>query len=374
VAYIRTTHTGSLPRPSNLRELLIAREGGSEAPKLDEVTKEAVDAVVQQQGEIGIDVLSDGEMGKISYGTYVKNRLSGFDGELGSEVRSRELDDYPDFADLVARTRSQLPADPACNGPVELKDSDAVHQDIENLKSAAALAGIPESRLFMTAASPGVIALFFEDRYYRSREDYLAAIVDAMRHEYRAIVDSGITLQLDCPDFAGGYVLQDVSVEEFRRQVILAVEAMNAALEGLPPERMRLHVCWGNSDGPHTTDIALHDIIDLVLRARPAGISLEASNPRHGHEWQLFESFDVPEDKYLIPGVIDSTTNFVEHPELVAQRIRNYVQLLGPDRVVAGSDCGFGTMVMLQDQVAPSVVWAKLRSMVEGARIAGESI
>ena len=263
-----------------------------------------------------------------------------------------------------------MPA-PTCTGPISVRDQAAVHTDIANLLAAAEAAGIGTDRLFMSAASPGVISHFIENRHYDDRESYLAALVDAMRYEYKAIVDAGIVLQLDCPDFAMSYnnVFQDLSVDEFRREVSLAVAALNAAIEGLPPELIRVHLCWGNTEAPHTHDISLRDIIDIVLRCHVAGISIEASNPRHAHEWQVFADVKLPDDRYLIPGVIDSTTNFVEHPEAVAQRIGNYVDLLGPDRVIAGTDCGFGTSVG-RDRVVRSVAWAKLEALVEGARLA----
>jgi 5-methyltetrahydropteroyltriglutamate--homocysteine methyltransferase len=243
-----------------------------------------------------------------------------------------------------------------------------VQADIANLQAAARQAGA--TQVFMSAASPGVVAFFIPDRHYGNREAYVGAIAEAMRPEYRAIVEAGITLQLDCPDLAMAGSRYD-SVGEFRKVVASNVEALNHALQGLPPERLRLHICWGNYEGPHTRDVALRDIIDLVLRANVSGISLEACNPRHGHEWRVFEEVRLPEDRYLIPGVIDSTNNFVEHPDLIAERLVNYASLIGPERVMAGSDCGFGTFAGVSS-VAPSVVWAKFRSMADGARRARE--
>jgi 5-methyltetrahydropteroyltriglutamate--homocysteine methyltransferase len=338
--------------------------------------REAVAEIVQRQVDLGISVLNDGEVSKPQYATYVKDRLTGFEQlDRPPNRSSRDLAEHPDFVQVMDRIRGSRPMPaPTCTGPVSVRDQAAVHTDISNLLAAAEAAGIGTDRLFMSAASPGVISHFIENRHYSDRESYLAALVDAMRYEYKAIVEAGIVLQLDCPDFAMSYnnVFQDLSVEEFRREVSLAVDALNTAIEGLPPELVRVHLCWGNTEAPHTHDISLRDIIDIVLRCNVAGISIEASNPRHAHEWQVFRDVKLPDDRYLIPGVIDSTTNFVEHPEAVAQRIGNYVDLLGPDRVIAGTDCGFGTSVG-RDRVVRSVAWAKLAALVEGARLASVS-
>ena len=377
MATVRTTHTGSLHRPPDLEARMVAREldGGEDPPK--ELKREAVEEIVAKQVAIGIDILNDGEVSKPQYATYVKDRLSGFERVENAAPRTgRDVADHPDFAAVMDRIRgTRAMPSPICVGPVTLADSSAVQVDIANLLSAAKAAGVGTERLFMSAASPGVIAHFIENRHYPDRESYLGALVDAMRHEYKAIVDAGITLQLDCPDFAMSYntIFQDLSVQEFRSEVALAVEAINAAIEGLPPELVRVHLCWGNTEAPHTHDIPLADIIDLVLGCHAAGISIEASNPRHAHEWEVFTTVDLPDDRYLIPGVIDSTTNFVEHPELVAQRLENYVRILGPERVVAGTDCGFGTSVG-RNRVVRSVAWAKLEAMVEGARLASERV
>jgi 5-methyltetrahydropteroyltriglutamate--homocysteine methyltransferase len=255
-----------------------------------------------------------------------------------------------------------------CTGKVEAKDPQAVKTDIRTLTTAATTAGA--ENLFMSAASPGVVAFFIPDRHYGNHEAYLAAIAEAMRPEYRAIVEAGITLQLDCPDLAmAGSRFETVA--EFRRFAAANVEALNHALQGLPPERLRVHICWGNYEGPHTRDVQLKDIVDIVLGANVAGLSLEACNPRHAHEWRVFEDVKLPDDRYLVPGVIDSTNNFVEHPDLVAERLLNYSRLVGAERVMAGSDCGFGTFAGVSN-VAPSVVWAKFQSMAEGARRAKE--
>jgi 5-methyltetrahydropteroyltriglutamate--homocysteine methyltransferase len=373
MAASRTTHTGSLHRPVELESQVVARETAHGEGPPNTLIREAVSEIVQRQVDLGISVLNDGEVSKPQYATYVKDRLTGFEQLDRPRNRSgRDLADHPDFVQVMDRIRGSqpLPA-PTCTGPISVKDHAAVHTDIANLLAAADAAGVGTDRLFMSAASPGVISHFIEDLHYRDRESYLAALVNAMRYEYKAIVDAGIILQLDCPDFAMSYnnVFQELSVDEFRREVALAVAALNAAIEGLPPELIRVHLCWGNTEAPHTHDISLRDIIDIVLQCRVAGISIEASNPRHVHEWQVFADVKLPEDRYLIPGVIDSTTNFVEHPEAVAQRIGNYVDLLGPDRVIAGTDCGFGTSVG-RDRVVRSVAWAKLAALVEGASLA----
>ena len=369
---ILTTHTGSLPRPPDLAELLDDHERGGAAVGLVDRTRDSVAEVVRAQLEIGLDLVNDGEHTKSGYSTYVKDRLTGFEGPPAPPTPRPDNDAYPDFAEVNARLMPRaLAPQPTCNGPITLRDKDAVHHDIEALRSAAQRSGIGTDRLFMSAASPGVIAHFFANNYYPDRAEYLEAIVDAMRDEYHAIVDAGILLQLDCPDFAmsRNSVFYGMNREEFRHVVAQAVEALNAAVAELPPERMRLHVCWGNYEGPHTSDVPLADIIDLIVQARPAGVSVEACNPRHAHEWEVFESFELPSDKYLMPGVVDSTTNFVEHPQLVAHRLGQYVRLLGAERVVAGTDCGFATFVG-RSRVAGSVAWAKLRSVVEGARLA----
>lgn len=373
---IRTTHTGSLPRVEGLSELLVAHDEGQAVEGLDEAVGRAVADVVRHQQEVGLDLINDGEQGKIGYSTYVKERLTGFDGESQGLTGLPELAAHPDYAERMFSQIGEIRVDtPACTGPIELRDPQAVGHDIENLTNAADAAGVPRDRLFMTAASPGVVSVFFADQHYGDREAYLKAIADAMRAEYRAIAEAGITLQLDCPDLAmsGNLMLADVPLDEFRTVIEANVEALNDALRDVPAERSRIHLCWGNYEGPHTLDVGLADIIDIVLGAKPAGIVMEAANPRHGHEWAVFQDVKLPEDKYVVPGVVDSTSNFVEHPELVAQRLLNYARLVGPERVMAGTDCGFGTFVGLA-QVAPSITWAKFASMVQGAKLASERI
>lgn len=373
MATIRTTHTGSLHRPPELESLLVARElaDGGDPPAA--LIRQAAEEIVRKQVDLGISLVNDGEVSKPQYATYVKDRLTGFERiDRPPSRAARDLDEHPDFVEVMDRIRGnpQMPS-PICTGPITVRDPEAVHVDIANLLAAGEAAGIGPDQMFMSAASPGVITHFVENRYYSDREEFLGALVEVMRYEYKAIVDAGIMLQLDCPDFAMSYnfVFANHSVEEFRREVALAVDALNSAIAGLPEDRIRVHLCWGNTEAPHSHDIALRDIIDLVLTCRAAGISIEASNPRHAHEWEVFSEVKLPDDRYLIPGVIDTTTNFVEHPEVVAQRLEHYVRLLGAERVVAGTDCGFGTSVG-RNRVVRSVAWAKLAAMVEGAAIA----
>jgi 5-methyltetrahydropteroyltriglutamate--homocysteine methyltransferase len=368
-----TTHTGSLPRPADLTQLLQDREDGKATPGIEQRIAEAVKEVVRVQVEAGVDVINDGELGKIGYSTYVKDRLTGF--ERTASVTRPPIADIAEFPDWETFRRPVASAiryafTAACTGDVKPKDTRAVQTDIQTLEAAAAAAGA--SQLFMSAASPGVVAYFIPDQHYGNYEAYLAAIADAMRPEYRAIVEAGITLQLDCPDLAMAGA-RFSSVAEFRRFAALNVEALNHALQGLPPEQLRVHICWGNYEGPHTRDVELKDIVDIVLGAHALGLSVEGCNPRHAHEWRVFEDVKLPDGGYVVPGVIDSTNNFVEHPDLVAQRLLNYASVVGADRVMAGSDCGFGTFAGVSN-VAPSVVWAKFRSMAEGARRAAERV
>jgi 5-methyltetrahydropteroyltriglutamate--homocysteine methyltransferase len=375
MARIQTTHTGSLPRPAELLSLLIAHEqGAADRAALEAAIATAVVDIVARQAATGIDVPNDGEMGKIAYATYVKERLSGFDGE-SSPITPGDLLDFPE----LARRRAQQQAGgtpslmPACTGPIAVKDAEQSKRDVRNLKSATA--DRPSDSVFMSAASPGVIALFFKNQYYPTREAYLAAIADAMQSEYETIADAGFVLQLDCPDLAMGRHIQfnDATIEEFRRQAQLNVEALNHATRNIPPEKMRMHLCWGNYEGPHHRDVPLRDIVDIVVQARPTMISLEASNPRHEHEWAVFEEVKLPAGKSLIPGVIDSTNNYIEHPELIAQRLERFARQVGAENVMAGSDCGFATRAGM-GAVDPDITWAKFEAMAEGARIASDRL
>jgi 5-methyltetrahydropteroyltriglutamate--homocysteine methyltransferase len=366
-----TTHTGSLPRPDDLIRMMFAKEEGVpvDTAALGARIRSAVTEVVSKQVEAGLAVVNDGEMSKPSYATYVKDRLRGFGGE-SHPLQYRDLVDFPGMAKRVfgdpGRARRKTPA---CNGPITVGDASAAQADARNLK--AAVASAPAAEAFLTAASPGVISLFFRNDHYPSHEAYLFAIAEAMQGEYETIAGAGFVLQVDCPDLAMGRHIQfaGLGLEEFRKMARLHIAALDHALRNVPAERVRLHLCWGNYEGPHHYDVALADIIDLVFEARPAGISFEAANPRHGHEWRLFERLKLPPGKVIIPGVIDSTTNFIEHPELVAERISRYAKLVGREHVIASTDCGFGTWVG-QAAVDPDIVWAKLASLAAGARLA----
>ncbi len=366
-----TTHTGSLPRPDDLIRMMFAKEEGVpvDPAALAARVRSAAAEVVRKQAEAHIDVINDGEVSKPSYATYIKDRLGGFGG-TSQPLQYQDLVDFPGMARRVfgdpGRARRKTPA---CTGPITVRDARATQADADNLKAALDQVKVEEG--FMTAASPGVISLFFRDDHYGSHEAYLFAIADAMRHEYETVAKAGFVLQVDCPDLAMGRHIQfaGLSLEEFRKMARLHVEALNHALANIPPDRLRMHLCWGNYEGPHHYDVPLADIIDIVFEARPSGISFEAANPRHGHEWKLFERVKLPKGKVIVPGVLDSTTNFVEHPELVAERIGRYARLVGRENVIAGTDCGFGTWVG-QAAVDPDVVWAKLASMAEGARLA----
>jgi 5-methyltetrahydropteroyltriglutamate--homocysteine methyltransferase len=372
---ILTTHTGSLPRPNDLVQLMFAREEGKPVDEkaVHERVRSAVSEIVHKQVDVGLDVINDGEMGKVAYSTYVKDRLTGFEGE-GQLSGLADMADFPEYAGrLFTDPAIQHLKTPACNGPIKVKDREAVKRDIENLKAAAKEVKFED--MFMTAASPGVISLFLTNRYYPSHEAYLQAIAEAMREEYRSIVEAGIVLQVDCPDLAMGRHIQfaDLSIQEFRKRIGLHVEVLNGALDGLPPEQLRMHLCWGNYEGPHHKDVELKEIIDIVLRARPSAILLESCNPRHEHEWAVFQDVKLQPGKILVPGVIDSTNNYIEHPDLVAQRLVRFANLVGRENVMAGADCGFGTFVGLST-VDPKITWAKFQAMAEGARVASKQL
>jgi 5-methyltetrahydropteroyltriglutamate--homocysteine methyltransferase len=372
---ILTTHTGSLPRPPDLIRMMFAREEGVpvDGPALAARIRTAVAEVVRKQADAGITVVNDGELSKPSYATYIKDRLSGFGG-ASHPLQYRDLVDFPEMAKRVfgdpGRARRKTPA---CTGPISLRDPEAARVDADNLK--AALGAVEVKDAFMSAASPGVISLFFRDDHYGSHEAYLFAIAEAMRPEYETVARAGFILQLDCPDLAMGRHIQfaDLPLEEFRAMARLHLAALDRAVANIPPEQLRIHLCWGNYEGPHHYDVPLADILDLVFAARPQGISFEAANPRHAHEWRVFERVKLPAGKVIIPGVLDSTTNFIEHPELVAERIGRYARLVGRENVIAGTDCGFGTWVG-QAAVDADIVWAKLASLAEGARLASREL
>jgi len=369
--HILTTHTGSLPRPPELTAALQRRDRGEgEDDGLDAQIRDAVADLVRHQADAGVSVVNDGEAGKIGYSTYVKERLEGFGGTGGLTGMPADMIEFPGF---MERVMGDLDFEmPACIGPVRYRDLDAVRADIANLE--AALEGADVEDAFMSAASPGVIAVFLQNQHYDSHEDYVFALSEAMKPEYDEIHKAGIVLQVDCPELAmTRQMMMDESLEEFRDRARVNVEALNRATADIPPEDMRLHLCWGNYEGPHHHDVALRDIIDIVFEARPAAISFEAANPRHEHEWNVFEDVKPPEGKVLIPGVLDSTTNYIEHPELIAQRLVRYGRLVGPENVMAGSDCGFATFASFLT-VDPGITWAKLRAMAEGAELASKEL
>ncbi len=373
---ILTTHTGSLPRSVPLQELLRQREDQQDFdPESFHVSiRDAVADIVARQQDTGIDVVNDGEQGRSQYATYVKERLTGFEGERMVRSHTRLDDaDFPEYAATQTHMSSRNMPQPACTGPIGWKDWPAVERDIRALQDASSDAQVAE--VFMTAASPGVIANFLPNEYYATEEEYLYALAEVMKDEYNAISEADLLLQIDCPDLAMTRVSQfsHLSVDEFKKIVELHVEVINYALKDIDPERMRLHVCWGNTEGPHHHDVPLREIVEIVLRARPLGLSVEGANPRHGHEWKVWEDVPLPDGKVLIPGVLDTTTNFIEHPELIAQRILNYANIVGRENVMAGSDCGFGTSAWGR-KVETNIAWAKLASMVEGARLVSQEL
>lgn len=373
---ILTTHTGSLPRSAGLLSTVLAKEAGVavDEGKFESLVRSSVEDIVRKQVDLGVDILNDGELSKPSYATYIKDRLSGFGSESSiAEVMAERMDlsEFPDFAEQMAVTMAAAAKIrfAACDGPIAYTDRAAVDKDIANLKAAAKAVNVED--LFLSAASPGVVALFFPNHYYPTEEAYLEAIATAMREEYEAIHRAGIVLQLDCPDLAVPVI--GMSREDYRKDIELRVAALNQAVANIPPEAMRTHVCWGNGEFPRKYDVPLKDIIDILLKARPDGLMLMASNARHEHEWTVFEDVKLPDGKYLIPGVLDSTSNVIEHPEVVAQRLTRYANLVGRENVMAGTDCGFGTIAGMQ-VVAPSVAWAKFQAMAEGARLATEQL
>lgn len=372
---ILTTHVGSLPRSAPVIACLQTKEQGEpyDQAEFDAVMRQGVSDAVARQREVGIDIVSDGETSKIGYATYIKDRLAGFEGH---HPRPPHLDlaPHPDFREAIGRMIGpQTFRRAACTGPIELVDREAVRKDIDNLRLALDEHG--GGRAFMNAASPGVVSSFQSNRYYDTHEAYVDAIAEVMRYEYEAIADAGFDLQLDCPDLAmakhTGF--QELDEDEFLERARYQVEALNRAVANIPPERMRMHICWGNYEGPHDHDIPLTKIIDIVLSAKPAAILFEAANPRHRHEWAVWRDTDIPDDKILIPGCIDSTYNYVEHPELVAQQICQFADIVGRERIIAGTDCGFGTFAGT-GRVVADIAFKKLAALVEGARIASRRL
>jgi 5-methyltetrahydropteroyltriglutamate--homocysteine methyltransferase len=382
---ILTTHTGSLPRPKPLVDLVLQREEGRavDANTFEAETAQAVDEIIAQQVAAGIDIVSDGEMSKPSYTTYIRHRVAGIEpdpraAEKGRDIMiGRDLLAHPDFA--ARRGNFADTPFPGCVGPLRYKDRSALDRDIAHLKAAAAKSRAEKSSpvdVFMTAPSPGILTRFIINLHYPSEDAYVEALAEVIKTEYRAIVEAGFVLQIDAPDLgsARNNQYRHLSDDEFRKIAERNIEALNVATADLPADRMRLHICWGNYEGPHTHDLPVTKIIDIAFKARPQAISIEAANPRHDHEWEDLKDVDIPQDKILIPGVIDSTTNFVEHPRLVAQRIGRYADLIDRERLIAGVDCGFGTSVRRDPIVADSIVWAKLRALSEGAAIASKRL
>ena len=372
---ILTTHVGSLPRSQAVTDVIFAREGTASRDRAqdDAVITTAVAAVVRRQREVGIDIISDGEMSKISYATYVAHRFSGFDGDTPREP-GQDLVEFPGLLKKLAERGSTAKyRRPRCVGEVTLKDGEPVQADIANLKAASAAA--PTVAAFMNAASPGVIALFQPNDYYPTQDAYLEALAEALRTEYEAIVQSGIILQIDAPDLAMGRhtMYRDRTLAEFDTLAARHIEVLNHALRNVPAERVRMHVCWGNYEGPHHHDVPMERLLPIVMKAKPQGLLFEAANPRHAHEWAVFKKGTVPQDKVLIPGLLATTTNYIEHPELVAERIQRFADIVGRDRVIAGTDCGFGTFAGF-GPVEPDIAYLKLGALVEGARIASQRL
>jgi 5-methyltetrahydropteroyltriglutamate--homocysteine methyltransferase len=373
---ILTTHTGSLPRPDDLIQMMWARGDGIPVDEaaLSHRIATAVQEIVDRQVGAGVAIVNDGEMSKPSYATYVKDRLNGFGGESVQNYFFADLVDYPRSAEIVAANpgRRKRTA-PACNAEISVRDRGAIALDMANLGKA--VAGSPAAGTFSSAASPGVVSLFFANEFYDSDEEYVFAIAEAMRYEYETIAGTGAAVQLDCPDLAMGRhsAYADMDLPEFRRRAAMNIEALNHAVRNIPAEGLRMHLCWGNYPGPHHRDVDLADIIDLVWTAKPQTVLFEAANPRHAHEWTLFENTKVPDDKIICPGVIEPQSNYIEHPELVAQRIERYAALVGRDRVMAGVDCGFSVHVGMQG-IDPDVTWGKLRALADGAAIASERL
>jgi 5-methyltetrahydropteroyltriglutamate--homocysteine methyltransferase len=371
---ILTTHVGSLPRTQEVVDFIFARE--KEQPydqaAFDDCMTSAVSETVRRQVEAGVDIVSDGETSKISYATYVKDRYTGFDGDSPRNAPA-DLKQFPTFLQRLADDGgTPTYARPMCVGEVKSKGPGELEKDIANLKSAMAEHGV--DRGFMNAASPGVISLFLQNDFYPTREAYLEALANAMKAEYETIVASGLDLQLDCPDLALSrhMLFNDLSDEEFIKIANSHVEALNYALSDVPAEKVRVHICWGNYEGPHICDIPMSKMFDTLMSTKARYVLFETSNPRHGHEWSVFKDRknDIPEDKVLVPGVVDTTTNFIEHPDLVAQRIDRFVDIVGVDRVIAGSDCGFGTFAGF-GAVDPEIAYAKLSSLSQGAAKSG---
>jgi len=372
---ILTTHVGSLPRPSELKELLVRKDQSQPYDKeaLDRLTRQAVFDIVRRQAETGVDIVNDGEMSKPGYSTYVADRLSGF---AGHEPAKPRLDtrDHPNFLAAYERmTGANVARRAVCVGPVAVRDRTPLEHDLANLRDALAQVQVAEG--FMTAASPGLVPVFQTNRHYPSHEAYVEAIAAAMQDEYEAIVKAGFVLQLDCPDLAMARhtSFQELGEPEFLKRAAFHVDVLNHALRNIPADRARIHICWGNYEGPHDHDIPFAKVAPILVKAKPQALVVEAANPRHAHEWTVWQEVKLPDDKILVPGVLDTSTNYVEHPELVAQRICQFTDIVGRERVIAGTDCGFGTFAGY-GKIDPDIAFKKLGAMVEGAAIASRRL
>ena len=372
---ILTTHVGSLPRPAALREMLVKKDKGEPYDKagLERATKQAVADIVRRQAECGVDIVDDGEMSKPGYSTYIADRLTGFAGHAPAKPRL-DTGPHPNFSAAMERmTGANVARRAVCVGPIAWRDREPLHQDIANL--TAALAGVDVVQGFMTAASPGLVPVFQTNSYYKSHEAYVEAIAAAMQEEYEAITGAGFVLQLDCPDLAMARhtSFQDLSEADFLKRAGFHVEVLNHALRNVPAEMTRIHICWGNYEGPHDHDIDFRKVAPILVKAKPQALVIEAANPRHAHEWAVWREVKLPDDKILIPGVLDTSTNYVEHPELVAERICRFADIVGRERVIAGSDCGFGTFAGY-GKLDPDISFKKLRAMADGAAIASRRL
>jgi 5-methyltetrahydropteroyltriglutamate--homocysteine methyltransferase len=373
---ILTTHVGSLPRPQEVVDLLFAQDRGEpyDEQVFESTMRSAVEDAVVKQDLAGIDIMSDGEMSKISYATYIRHRFTGFEPGNVPRATPADLDDFPDFRDkLVKEGHSPKYLRPICKGPLTVKNLEPLHKDIARQKYALAKSHAQEG--FMNSASPGLIAVFQPNEFYPSHETYLEALAKVMHEEFKVITESGLIVSIDFPDLGMGRHIKfrDVDDDEFIRNAHLQIDALNHALSGIPADRCRLHICWGNYEGPHTRDIPLEKVLPVLFKAKVQGLLVEGANPRHEHEWALWENHKLPDDKVLIPGVLDTSCNFVEHPELVAQRIVRYASLIGKERVIAGTDCGFGTFAGF-GPVHPSICWLKMKSLADGAAIASKKL
>jgi 5-methyltetrahydropteroyltriglutamate--homocysteine methyltransferase len=372
---ILTTHVGSLPRSKKVTDLVFAKENNQavDEQEFNQTIREAVDLVVARQVQSGVDIVSDGEMSKISYATYIKDRITGFAGDSPRNP-PKDLEDFPGFLQRAAKGgTTPTYSRPCCVSGIEVKSTLPLQEDVANFRAALDKHGPKEG--FMNAASPGVIALFLPNKHYKTQDEYLEALAEAMRPEYEAIVAAGFILQLDCPDVGLGrhMLFKNEPEESYIRLASRHIEVLNHALRNVPADRVRMHVCWGNYEGPHHHDAPMQVVLPIALKAKPQGLLFEASNPRHAHEWVVFRDTKIPDDKILIPGVLDSTTNFIEHPELVAQRIETFVNIVGRERVIAGTDCGFSTFAGF-GAVDEDIVYAKLAAMAEGAQIASKRL